>query len=470
MYQSNVTVIGAGYVGMPTALSLAYFGHKVTLVDTNQERVDALRQGQSPVFEPYLPEMMANLNEKVQYTTSMASAVSEAEFIFFAVGTPSLPDGHADLTSLNDAVHQVLTELSSCSLKSRFLVVKSTVPVGTADQIKEVIAAKGLTHVKVASNPEFLRQGSAFADTLFPERIVVGGEPEVQAAMHELYRPLIEQSFAVPQGLVRPPSLSTSTYLSTSNRSAELAKYAANAFLAMKISFINEIANVCDGVGADVDEVAQVIGADSRIGSSFLRAGLGYGGSCFPKDTRALTAISAESQYEFRLLNSVIEVNRQQALRVVEKLERCLEGVKGKRVAVLGLAFKPHTDDVRESPGIALAHELMIRGATVTVHDPQALPNAETILHRDILRAPDLGACLEGQEGVLVTTDWPEYLQMDFKRVKQVMSGSWIIDGRNCLSEDAVVSAGLDYMGVGKGAQKPPAQVAVAALGQRMHL
>lgn len=446
----NVTVVGAGYVGMPTALSLSYFGHAVTLVDTNPARIAELRSGQCPVFEPHLDEMMA-IAPNLAFTTSLAEATISADFIFIAVGTPSLEDGQANMEAFDSAAHSILDLLAlDQRRRPRVLVIKSTVPVGTAETMKLWAAQRGLDHVEIASNPEFLRQGSAFHDTLFPDRIVVGGTARAHGALRELYAPLIEQQFEAPVGLQRPSSMLGVAYLTTSNKSAELAKYAANAFLAMKISFTNEIANVCDVVGADIDEVAGVVGADSRIGASFLRAGLGYGGSCFPKDTRALQHIAAHSSYQFQILPAIIEVNSLQPMRLVNRMETQLNGLSGKRVAVLGLAFKPHTDDIRESPGILLAHELLSRGAQISVHDPLALFNADAELHADIQRCTTVEEVLTGADAAVLATEWESYLQLDWTHAKRMMRGSWVFDGRNSLASDQVVAAGLHYVGVGK--------------------
>ncbi|WP_248927144.1 UDP-glucose dehydrogenase family protein [Paenibacillus hamazuiensis] len=445
----KVTVIGTGYVGLTTGVTLAYLGHEVTCVDLDIGKIDRLNDGVLPIFEPGLGELMAESRDRLAFTTSYLDSVLEADVIFFAVGTPAGPDGSPNLSYLLAAVENTTRYLSGKE-KPTVLVNKSTVPVGTADQIAGMIDEAGLgDKVSVASNPEFLSQSKAVYDTLYPDRIVVGGDDSSVAVLTDLYSSIISQSFKAPDHTPRPAGLTHVPLIRVDRRSAELAKYAANAFLSMKISFINEIANVCDRVGADVTNVARIIGTDPRIGSSFLRAGIGYGGSCFPKDTKALQYIADTNGYEFKLLSAVIEVNNEQKYRVIEKLREHVYPIYGEKIAVLGLTFKPGTDDLREAPSIPIINALIDEGAEVFVHDPVALEKARPLLPAKVRLRSNLEEVLKNAGAALLVTEWPEYVNLEPDYLRSVMRRPLLIDGRNALGESR--RAGLEYDGIGLG-------------------
>jgi UDPglucose 6-dehydrogenase len=447
----NVAVIGTGYVGLTTGVTLAYLGHRVTCVDINVEKVTRLQQGISPIYEPGLEELMELSWSRLHFTADCGEAVMEADVVFIAVGTPAYADGSPNLTYLFASVEEMLPYLELKHTKT-VLVNKSTAPVGTADQIQDMIRNAGLkSRVAVASNPEFLRQGQAVRDTLYPERIVVGGEEPAISMLGGLYSALVGQDFESPAGTPRPGGVTESAYIAVDRRSAELAKYAANAFLAMKISFINEIANVCDCVGADVTRIADIIGRDSRIGPAFLQAGIGYGGSCFPKDTGALQHIANTNGYDFKLMSAVIEVNNEQKYRMVEKARKELEGLRGKKVVVLGLTFKPGTDDMREAPSIPIIQALVEEGAAVYVHDPVALDKAKAHLPDTVYAVPHLEDALRDADAALLVTEWPEYKKLDTRLLRSLMARPLLIDGRNAL--DSGRRAELEYRGMGLRSQ-----------------
>ncbi|MBD2848638.1 UDP-glucose/GDP-mannose dehydrogenase family protein, partial [Paenibacillus sp. IB182496] len=392
----NVVVVGSGYVGLTSGVALAYIGHRVVCVDQDEAKVELLRAGRLPIHEPGLEELLGQVGARLRFTCALEEAMRGAELIMLAVGTPASADGSPDLTHLHAAAAEVLGHLAA-SGQAAVLINKSTAPVGTADRIREMARRLGVAgRVAVGTNPEFLRQGHALQDTLYPERLVAGGDAQAVAMMRTLYAPLLEQRFTPPAHLPRPAQRGEVPLLTADARSAELAKYAANAFLAMKISFINEIANVCDRVGADVQTVAGIIGADRRIGGAFLQAGIGYGGSCFPKDTRALRSIADTSGYDFKLLSAVIEVNNAQKFRLVELLHRRLGSLQGKPVAVLGLTFKPGTDDLREAPSLPVIAALAAAGAQVTAHDPVAAAKAAPLLPPGVRLAESAEAALRG--------------------------------------------------------------------------
>lgn len=401
----RVTVIGTGYVGLTTGASLAYLNHEVTCVDSDDRKVEQLSQGIMPFYEPGLHELISLRPEHIRFTSSAWEAVMDADVVFFAVGTPANEDGSPNLSFLLSAVEETIGYLRMKS-KPTVLINKSTVPVGTGDQIERKVKDAGLAdRVKVISNPEFLRQGRALSDTFYPERIVVGGDLAAGDVLETLYAAVLHQTFDAPLLIPRPEGYSRPGYIRVDRRSAELAKYAANAFLAMKISFINEIANVCDRVGADVRQVADVIGTDPRIGSSFLQAGIGYGGSCFPKDTRALQFIADTNGYDFKLLSAVIEVNQSQKFILIHKLYEQLGELTGKQIAVLGLSFKPGTDDLREAPSIPLIRALVSAGAKVRVHDPVAMRKAAALLPDSVHFAGGVLEALSQADAALLVTE-----------------------------------------------------------------
>jgi len=453
----NVVIIGAGYVGLTTGASLAYIGHRVTIVEIDPDKLDALRAGRSPIHEYALEELMRDSRPRMSFHAHTEEAVGDAHLVLIAVGTPCKPSGQADNRHVEEAARAVAAGLRPD--REYTLVVKSTVPVGSNRRVAHVadrvLSERGLADrvkVHVASNPEFLREGTALQDMLYPDRIVVGADdPSTADVLRRLYRPILEQTFEPPQYLPRPTAYNLPPLVTTDPISAEMTKYAANAFLATKISFINEIAGLCERVGADVTEVARGIGLDPRIGPRFLQAGLGWGGSCFPKDTNALIAMGEELSYPMRLVGASRVVNEQQRLRAVEKLQDVLKGVRGRVVGILGLAFKPGTDDLREAPALELVRLLIEREAHVRVHDPVALEAARaTLTGLDIEYTPDPYTLAQGADALLLATEWPDYRRLDLPRLAETMRTPVLLDGRNLFDPTAARSAGFVYIGVGR--------------------
>jgi UDPglucose 6-dehydrogenase len=425
---SRLTVVGAGYVGLVTAACMAELGHEVVAMDVDTEKVKLLRQGESPIYEPGLTDLIAANRERIEFTSDCGDAYAFGEFVFLCVDTPPTPSGDADLSR----VWQAVGNLSSAR-RDHVLVVKSTVPVGTGALIQAKLSEQGVAQAKYASNPEFLREGTAVEDFLHADRVVVGADdPDVAEQVASLYR-----------GVDCP-------VLTTDVASAEMIKYACNAFLATKISFINEIANVCEATGADVTVVARGMGMDHRIGPHFLQAGIGYGGSCFPKDVSALKQIASNSGYHFQLLSAVIEVNELQKRRVIGKLKRHLgEDLHRKKIALLGLAFKPNTDDVRQASSIVLAGRLLAEGARVVGYDPLATDNMRAILPTMEYAHSPVEA-LQGADACVLVTEWSEFLGLDWGRVKGTMARPVVVDGRNALDGERLMRMGFVYEGVGK--------------------
>jgi UDPglucose 6-dehydrogenase len=423
---ARVAVFGAGYVGLVTGACFAELGHDVAVRDVLSDRIDALRRGEVPIYEPGLDELLARNAERLRFTLDVAEAIDGAEFVYVAVGTPPTYSGDADLS----AVWTVVDELPR--LDRRVVVVmKSTVPVGTGAKVRDRLDERGLRHVGYVSNPEFTAEGTAVRDFLEPDRIVIGAFDEADGdAVAELHR-----------GIEAP-------VVRSDVASAEMIKLAANAALVTRISFINEIANVCEATGADVVKVAEGIGHDRRIGSSFLRAGVGFGGSCFPKDSIALKQLAANSGYHFQLLNAVIEVNELQKRRVIGKLKHHLGTLRGKTIALLGLAFKPHTDDTREAPSLVLAGRLLAEGAEVRAWDPIAHPDG---LH-GVVQAAAVEEALAGADAAVLVTEWPQLADVDWAAAARRMRRPVLIDGRNMLDPEALRSAGFTYEGIGRGA------------------
>ncbi|GAA6754960.1 UDP-glucose 6-dehydrogenase [Thermus sp. 2.9] len=450
----RVAVVGAGYVGLTTGVVLAYLGHRVTVLDVDQARVEGLRLGEPPFFEPHLRELMALAQERLTFTFRYEEAIPGAEVVFIAVGTPSGQDGAPDLSQVRSAALGIGRHLGP-----GFTVVvnKSTVPVGSGNYVEALVRrAYWEVHREepkafaVASNPEFLREGQAVYDSLYPDRIVVGAEDRrALEVLRELYEPILEQSFPPPPFLSRPERMGAVPFISTDLASAELIKYGANAFLAMKISFINELAALAERVGADIREVARGIGLDSRIGHRFLQAGLGWGGSCFPKDTSALVAMGKEYGIPMPLVQAAREVNVLQRQRVVEKLLGELKTLKGRTIALMGLAFKPHTDDLRESPALELAALLLGRGAFVRAHDPVAIPRAQREVRLLLEYAQTPEELLRGADAVVLATDWPEYRMWPWEHLKGLLRTPLVVDARNHLDRDRLVAAGYRYLGIG---------------------
>ena len=434
----RIAMIGTGYVGLVSGACFADFGHRVACVDKDAAKIDGLNAGVMPIWEPGLESLVKSNAERgrLSFTTDLASAVEGAEAVFIAVGTPARRgDGHADLTFVFDAVR----ELAQVIPPSTVVVTKSTVPVGTGDRIEQILREEGVSDVSVASNPEFLREGAAIADFKHPDRIVVGAEDErAQEVLREIYRPLF---------------LNRAPILITGRRTAELTKYAANAFLAVKISFINEIADLCEAVDADVQDVARGIGLDNRIGAKFLHAGPGYGGSCFPKDTLALLQTADEAGVDQRIVRTTVQVNDDRKEHMVERVARALGGVlEGKSVGVLGLAFKPNTDDMREAPSIPIVNGLVERGATVRAFDPVARHQAELLLS-GVEFADDAYAAADGADALVIVTEWDEFRALDLDRIAGSLRGKVLVDLRNVYDPAEAQEAGLTYYGVGRGRQ-----------------
>jgi UDPglucose 6-dehydrogenase len=426
-----IGVIGTGYVGLVTAAGFAELGSEVYCIDIDAEKIAGLREGRMPIYEPGLAELVAEHRERMHFSTDLADAVANARLLFVAVGTPSLYSGDADLS----AVHAVVDAMPASDRHA--LVMKSTVPVGTGEAIRRRLAEQGKGFSYVAC-PEFLKEGSAIKDFLEPDRVVVGDEGDWAGdAVVELYAPL-------DAPLVR-----------TDVKSAEMVKLASNAFLATKISFINEIANVCEETGADVVEVARGMGLDARIGPKFLQAGIGFGGSCFPKDVTALKQLAGNSGYHFQLLNSVIEVNELQKRRTIAKLEKHLGSLVDKEIGLLGLAFKPNTDDMREASSLVLSARLYAAGARVRVYDPIAMDEARAMI-RGVEFKDSAEAVVEGADAVVLVTEWPEFAGLDLGEVARAMRGNVLIDGRNLFDPAAARDAGLVYEGVGRSAARSP--------------
>jgi UDPglucose 6-dehydrogenase len=421
-----IGVIGTGYVGLVTAAGFAELGSEVWCIDIDAQKIASLRGGEVPIWEPGLKELLAKHSGRLHFSTDLSEALEHCRLLFVAVGTPPTYSGDADLS----AVHAVVDAIPASDKHA--LVMKSTVPSGTGAAIQRVLGEQGKQGLRYVSCPEFLKEGSAVHDFLHPDRVVVGDNGDWAGdAVVALYAPL-------DAPLVR-----------TDIASAEMVKLASNAFLATKISFINEIANVCEGTGADVVEVARGMGLDERIGSKFLQAGIGYGGSCFPKDVDALKQLAGNSGYHFQLLTAVIEVNELQKRRVISKLHKHLGGLVGKRIALLGLAFKPNTDDMREASSLVLSARLNADGAIVSAYDPVAEAQARALVSGLRFADSALDAIREADAVVLVT-EWPEFMELDWDMVAQAMSGNLLIDGRNALDSGAVRAAGLLYEGVGR--------------------
>ena len=434
----RIAMIGTGYVGLVSGACFADFGHRVTCVDKDAGKIDGLNQGIMPIWEPGLEALVkANAERgRLSFTTDLTEGVKDAEAVFIAVGTPARRgDGHADLTFVFEAVR----ELAKVIRPGTVVVTKSTVPVGTGDKIEQILREEGVGDASVASNPEFLREGAAIADFKHPDRIVVGAEDHrAQEVLREIYRPLF---------------LNRAPILITGRRTAELTKYAANAFLAVKISFINEIADLCEAVDADVQDVARGIGLDNRIGPKFLHAGPGYGGSCFPKDTLALLQTADAAGVDQRIVRTTVKVNDDRKAQMVERVSRALGGdVRGKRVGVLGLAFKPNTDDMRDAPSIPIINALVERGAEVSAFDPVARHQAEQVLS-GIEFADDAYAAAEGADAVVIVTEWDEFRALDLDRLASALRGKVLVDLRNVYDRSEAEAAGLAYYGVGRGSE-----------------
>lgn len=445
----NITIVGTGYVGLGTAIMLAYLGHQVTGLDSDQAKIDGLRAGALPIYEPGLEELLSSASVNLHWTTSYADAIPHADVIFICVGTPPLPDGHPNLSYLESAVRSVAENLDG---KPQIIVNKSTVPIGTGDWVLRILEEHAARHAgsryEVVSNPEFLREGTALGDSLYPDRIVLGGSAWATGRLRELYAPLIEQTFEAPPHIPRPRGYMQPAVVETTLTSAEMIKYAANAFLALKISFANEIAGLCECVGADIQEVTAGIGLDHRIGTPFLAAGAGWGGSCFGKDTSALISTGQDYGYSMPILRAAISVNDRQRHLVIEKLQKHLRLLKGKRVAVLGMAFKPNTDDLRDAPAHDFITRLSQLGASVVAYDPVAMPRARREWqHLTYLEAASAQAALHGADAVIIATEWSEFRTLNWSEAVCTMRTRVIVDARNILTLPLQVPAVLEQIG-----------------------
>jgi UDPglucose 6-dehydrogenase len=453
----KVGVIGAGYVGLVTGACLAHVGHRVTCVDKDEGRVAELNEGRVPIYEPGLEEMISRARKRLSFTTELPEVVREADVVFVAVNTPPGEDGSADLSSVGTVARAVGRALAEAPGREKPLVIvnKSTVPAGSGDYVSMLVRegaeefGNGHVEYRVVSNPEFLREGSAVYDSLFPDRIVLGADGrDALDTMRALYEPIIEQTFPTQ---LDPRPRDAVPFVTTDLTSAEMIKYAANAFLATKISFINEISGICELVGADVTNVATGIGLDGRIGSRFLSAGIGWGGSCFPKDVAALRAIAREYGHEPVMLDATVTVNARQRRQVIAKLQRDLRTLKGKRIALLGLAFKPNTDDLREAPSLEIANLLHSLGARVVGYDPVA-GKAAVGLSPELKVVFDPYDALRGAHAAVVVTEWEEVRALDLEEAASVMEApKLLVDGRNAIDPEAATAAGLLYRGFGRG-------------------
>jgi UDPglucose 6-dehydrogenase len=451
----NVTIIGTGYVGLTTGACLAFLGHHVTCVDADENKVKTLNAGKVPFYEPHMEALVDDARENLCFTTRYEDAVPKANVIFIAVGTPPGANGTPDLRYLEAAARGIGENLSG-----QFTVVvnKSTVPIGSGNWVGSLVrdayekknGKKPNGAFAVASNPEFLREGSAIFDSLYPDRIVVGSDNQRTAeVLYSLYRPLVDQDFKAPSYLPRPEGFGAVPLISADLASAELIKYAANAFLALKISYINEIGQLAEKVGADITQIAKGIGLDARIGTRFLQAGIGWGGSCFGKDTAALVATASEYGLDAQIVKAAREVNRIQRERVIDKLLGELKILKGRTIGLLGLAFKPHTDDLREAPAIEIAQKLIERGARVKAHDPVAMerfrkenPNLAVTC---CATAADVA---QEADALILVTEWPQYRELDWNAIKIAMASPIVLDGRNLLDRAELEKAGFRVIGL----------------------
>ena len=431
----HIAVIGTGYVGLVTGACFAEFGVDVTCVDVDEDKIARLLKGVLPIYEPGLDQLVSKNAQagRLRFTTDVSQAIQQSLVIFLAVGTPPKPDGSPDLSFVEAAAGSIADHMNGYKV----IVTKSTVPIGTGEHLRELINTRKKTRANfgIVSNPEFLREGAAINDFMRPDRVVIGShDEEAIAIMKDLYRPLY---------LIEAP------FVITSLEAAELTKYAANAFLATKVSFINEIANLCDKIGCDVHDVARAIGMDKRIGSKFLHPGPGFGGSCFPKDTRALSSVARQYECSSRIVDAVIEVNDQQGEQMLLKIRKLVGNLKGKNIAVLGLAFKPETDDMREAPAIGIIKSLLDDGAKITAYDPVAKSEAMKVLP-DIVYADDEYAAVTGADALVFVTEWNQFRALDLIRIRDLMKSAKVADLRNIYDPADMREMGFEYVGVGR--------------------
>ncbi len=430
----KIAVVGTGYVGLVAGACFAENGNDVVCVDRDPAKIRVLQRGRIPIYEPGLEEMVRrnSAEKRLTFTTALARGVRNSQIIFIAVGTPTGEDGSADLQHVLGVARDIARAMNGYKV----IVNKSTVPVGTAAKVREIIKAETVQPFSVVSNPEFLKQGAALDDFMKPDRVVIGAEDQRAAdLMRELYAPFTRTGAPI---------------MMMDCASAELCKYAANAMLATRISFMNEVSNVCEAVGANVDHVRLAVASDRRIGPSFLFPGVGYGGSCFPKDVKAMLRSAAHSDYDFQILKAVEDVNEKQKLRLLQKMRRHFGSLEGKRIAVWGLAFKPRTDDMREAPAVPLIHGLLAGGASVQAYDPEAMRIARTIFGSSVTFADTSYGALEGADALALITEWNEFREPDYARMKKLMRTPVVFDGRNIYKADTVRSQGFTYFSMGR--------------------
>ena len=447
----NVAILGTGYVGLTTGACLAYLGHEVTCVDPDASKIGALQRGEVPFHEPHLEDLLEAAKPNLKFTMDYSEAIPDAQVVFIAVGTPPGVGGAPDLRYLQAAAEGVGERLGH---HFTVIVNKSTVPIGSGNWVGALIRdaaerrGRGKDCFAVASNPEFLREGSALLDSLYPDRVVIGADdPRTAEVLYTLYRPILDQTFQAPAFLPRPERVGGVPLISTDLASAELIKYAANAFLALKISYINEIGQLAEKVGADISQVARGIGLDARIGTRFLQAGIGWGGSCFGKDTAALVSTASEYGLDMQIVKAARDVNKRQRERVVEKLLGELKILKGRTVGLLGLAFKPHTDDLREAPALDVARHLLERGARVKVHDPVAMSRfKKEHSAMDVCMANDAHEVARDADAVVLVTEWPQYLELDWESLASIMRTPILLDTRHALDRGRITRAGFRYI------------------------
>jgi UDPglucose 6-dehydrogenase len=453
----QLAVVGSGYVGLVAGACFADLGHDVIIVDNDQNKLAALNRGEVPIHENFLPELLQrHRGTRIRFSDDLQSAVRASKAIFVAVGTPPTDQGEADLSYVESVARSIAGAIDSYKV----IVEKSTVPVYTSDWVRKVILRNGAEHgeFEVASNPEFLREGTAVTDFLYPDRIVIGADTELCASvLREIYAPLVEGTYYLrPDAIPRPDRAQIPPPLiQTSAKSAELIKHASNAFLAMKISFINAVASICESVGANVQQVCKGIGTDARIGPRFLNPGIGYGGSCFPKDLMAFRSVARESGYDFRLLDEVMRINEEQRARFIRKVRSALWTLRGKKLGVLGLAFKGGTDDVRESPAILLIKSLLQEGCAIQAFDPAAGERAKEALNSSVTLVESAYDAAHEVDALLILTEWEEFAALDLQRLRSEMKYPIVIDGRNLYDPEVMASAGFTYYSVGRSAASP---------------
>lgn len=451
----NVCIIGTGYVGLTTGACLAFLGHKVTCIDSDRRKVEMLCSGQTPIYEPFLTELLVEARNNLRFDVDYTTGIPEADVIFIAVGTPPSSNGSPDLKYLCAAAQGVGEQFDGqCTV----VVNKSTVPIGSGNWVGSLVresyekarGRKAAGRFSVASNPEFLREGTALSDTLYPDRVVIGADNErALETLYSLYRPILDQSFTAPAFMPRPDSVGAVPLISTDLASAELIKYAANAFLALKISYINEVGQLAEKVGADIVQVARGMGLDARIGTRFLQAGIGWGGSCFGKDTAALIATAGEYGLTMPIVEAAREINRRQKERVVEKLLGELKILKGRTVGLLGLAFKPHTDDLRDAPAIEIARKLIDRGCKVKAHDPVAMERfRQEYGDLGLISCESPEQVAEDSDALVLVTEWPQYRELGWDELRTRMRSPILLDGRNALDRVRLERSGFRYLGI----------------------